>query len=163
MATVRTSGRRRMYVYGNTVTKPEPGYRELPRRGKTSAQVQKNRRRVRQLNAAYVLFLFIATVAAVIVCVHYLQLKAEMSQHSRNITTLQEELVELTEKNDTAYNAATDTVNRDELEQRAVQLGMTYPTDGQVIKYSSPDSDYVKQYDDIPKSGALAQSADVSK
>ena len=160
-----TDRRRQLYVYGNAVPKPEfvpERQQEVPgRQRKTSAQVKKNRNRARQINPAYVMFLAVATVIAVVVCIHYLQLRAELTQHSRQITALQEELNDLTEKNDTAYSAAEDSVNLEELEEKARELGMGRPDE--VINYESPDSDYVKQYESIPKSGVLAQSADVSE
>ena len=116
-----TDRRRQLYVYGNAVPKPEfvpERQQEVPgRQRKTSAQVKKNRNRARQINPAYVMFLAVATVIAVVVCIHYLQLRAELTQHSRQITALQEELNDLTEKNDTAYSAAEDSVNLEELEE----------------------------------------------
>lgn len=162
----RDMGRRRqLYVYGNAVPQPEfvPERRqEVPeRQRRTSAQVRKNRNRARQINPAYVMFLAVATVIAVLMCIYYLQLQAEATQHSRRITALQEELNDLKEKNDTAYNAAEDSVNLEDLENKARELGMARPDE--IIHYESPDSDYVKQYENIPKSGVLAQSADVSE
>ena len=158
---------RQMYVYGNTVRQPEfvPERRERTRQPqKVSRQVRKNRNRAAQLNAAYVMFLAIAAVIAVFVCIQYLQLKAEIQQRSENITVLQEELADITEQNNTAYNAAVDSVNIEEIREKALgELGMVYPAVGQVIEYESPDSDYVRQYEDIPDSGVLAQSTDVSE
>ena len=41
------------------------------------------------------------------------------------------------------------------------EMGMVYESQGKVIHYQSPTSDYVKQYDNIPEDGVLAQSKDV--
>ena len=83
---------------------------------------------------------------------------------SENITALQQELTDLTEANDTAYNAATDSVNLEEVRSKAMnELGMVYAAQGTVIEYDSPTSDYVKQYSDIPKDGVLAQSKNVKR
>ena len=38
------------------------------------------------------------------------------------------------------------------------QLGMTYATPDQIMEYDNPASDYVKQYENIPENGVLAQS-----
>lgn len=164
----RTTEYRQMYVYGNTVRQPEamPKRREEIRQPKrrVSSQVRKNRNRARQISPAYVMFFAVAAICAVFVCVQYLQLKAELQTRSENITALQEELSSLTEENDTAYHAAENSVNIQELRDKAInELGMVAPSAGQVIEYESPTSDYVKQYGNIPKSGAIAQSADVSK
>ena len=132
-------GSRQAYMYGNIVTKPE----YEPRRRKSSAkpkkkvsrQVQKNRNRALHMNAAYVIFLAVAA------------------------TALQEELADLKEENTTKYNAVVDSVNLDEIRERAInQLGMTYAAADQIVEYDNPASDYVKQYENIPENGVLAQS-----
>jgi hypothetical protein len=38
------------------------------------------------------------------------------------------------------------------------QLGMTYAAADQIVEYDNPASDYVKQYENIPENGVLAQS-----
>ena len=79
-------------------------------------------------------------------------------------TALQKELSNLTEANDTAYNAAADSVNLQEIRDKAMnELGMVYAANGNVVEYDSPTSDYVKQYNEIPSDGILAKSKDVSK
>lgn len=151
------------YMYGNVVTKPE----YTPKKKKTSAkpkkkvsrQVQKNRKRALHMNAAYVLFLTIAATIVLLLCVNYVRLQSEMIKHSKNVTALQEELANMKEENTTKYNAVVDSVNLDEVRERAInELGMTYATPEQIVEYDNPASDYVKQYENIPKSGVLAQS-----
>ena len=52
-----------------------------------------------------------------------------------------------------------DSVNLDEIREKAInQLGMTYATPDQIVEYDNPASDYVKQYENIPGKGVLAQS-----
>ena len=156
-----------LYVYGNTVRQPEyiPERRKETRRPKkVSRQSRKNRSRAMQLDAAYVVFLSVAAVIAVVMCIHFLQLKSEIQMRSEHITELQEDLADLTERNNTAYNAAVDSINIEEIQKTAVnEMGMVYPVAGQVIEYESPDRDYVRQYEDIPENGALAQSTDVTE
>ena len=72
---------------------------------------------------------------------------------------LKEELADLKEENTTKYNAVVDSVNLDEIRERAInQLGMTYAAADQIVEYDNPASDYVKQYENIPENGVLAQS-----
>lgn len=86
-----------------------------------------------------------------------------MVSRSENISALQEELADLTEQNDTAYNAAADSVNLEKIRDKAMnEMGMVYASQGNVIEYESPTSDYVKQYSDIPSDGVLARSKDVT-
>ena len=153
---------RQAYVYGNVVTKPayEPKrqYEEPKRVKRTSSQVRRNRKKALHMSPGYVMFLTMAAVIALVVCINYVQLQARITSSSKNITMMQEELAELREENSTRYNAVMDSVNLEEVRKKADKLGMVYATSDQIIGYESPSADYVKQYEDIPESGALAQS-----
>lgn len=158
---------RQMYVYGNVVPKPvyEEPVRHAPRprrRKKVSAQVKQNRRQAMGMSRAYVVFLTFAAVLMLVVCVNYVQLRSELTSRSKNITALQEKLVALNEENTTKYNSIMDAVNLEEVREKALdELGMVYASDSQVIEYDNPTGDYIKQYDQIPEEGVLANSADV--
>lgn len=164
-----TSGAHQMYVYGNAVPKPayEPQRRvEKPERPsqpkKVSRQVRQNRRQAMGISKAYVVFLAVAAVLALVVCVNYVQLRSELISHSKNITALQEELASLNEENTTKYNVIMDSVNLEEVREKAMnELGMVYATESQVIEYDNPTGDYIKQYEQIPEEGILTSSADV--
>lgn len=151
-----------MYVYGNVAALPEavPEYREKsPARPKASRQVRKNRRMALHMNSAYVIFLSVAAVMAVIVCVNYVKLQSRITGYSKNITAMQAELANMREENNARYNAVMDSVNLDEIRDRAQnQLGMVYASPEQIIKYDDPAADYVKQYEDIPEDGVIARS-----
>ena len=151
------------YMYGKVVAKPEyepkKNRSSVKRRKKVSRQVQKNRNRALHMNAAYVVFLTIAATIVLLLCVNYVRLQSELTKHSKNVTALQEELADLKEENTTKYNAVVDSVNLDEIREKAInQLGMTYATPDQIVEYDNPASDYVKQYENIPENGVLAQS-----
>lgn len=150
------------YVYGNVVTKPvyEPRRRteEPERRRKASRQVRKNRRKALHMSPGYVLFLAAAAIIALVICVNYVKLQARITSSSKNITALQEELAQKKEENNTRYNSVMDSVNMEEIREKATKLGMVYASGDQVIEYKSPSADYVKQYESIPEDGVLAQS-----
>ena len=114
------SNANQMYVYGNTVAKPayEPQRREAerPRRTRTSKQVSKNQRKALHMNRAYVVFLAVAAIAMLIVCVNYIQLRSTITSRSANITALQAELASLKEDNNTKYNVVMDSVNLDRIQ-----------------------------------------------
>lgn len=162
---------RSMYIYGNTVRQAEvmPRRREeqeMPprRKKKVSRQIQKNRNRALHVNSAYVVFITFAAVVLLAVCVWYLQLRAEITSRAENITSMQRELAEAKEENQARYNAVVDSVNLEEVRDRAMKdLGMVYASSDQIVGYQNPVSDYVKQIQDIPKSGILAQSDKVGK
>jgi len=165
----RNSASAQMYVYGNVVTKPayEPRRHEKsPERPvkRTSRQVRRNRRQALHMSSAYVVFLTIAALMALIVCVNYVQLQSRITSRSKNITAMQEELADMKEENNTKYNAIMDSVNLDEIRDKAqTDLGMVYASPQQVVEYDNPATDYVKQYESIPEDGVLAQSDKNSK
>ena len=146
----RTVTSRGMYIYGNTVRQAEV----MPQR-------QEEPRKAMRMNPAYVMFLSIAAVAALVVCVWYLQVRAELTSRTEHITELQQELADAKEENTTRYNVVMDSVNLEEVRDRAINdLGMGYATSDQIIEYQNPVNDYVKQYESIPKSGVLGQTTD---
>ncbi|HJD34008.1 MAG TPA: hypothetical protein H9911_05630 [Candidatus Mediterraneibacter tabaqchaliae] len=173
----RTTGRRgnnrgQFYVYGNAVRQAEPFPKRMPeahpeqtgQHRQMSRQVAKNRHRAKSISPAYAVFLAAAAVCAVLVCMVYLSLQSEVVSRSENVAAMQEELAELTEANDTAYNAAVDSVNLVTVRDRAMnELGMVPESEGSVVEYDRPAGEYVKQYSDIPESGVLAKSDDASK
>ena len=114
--------------------------------------MQKNRNRALHMNAAYVIFLAVAATVVLLLCVNYVRLQSELTRRSKHVTALQEELADLKEENTTKYNAVVDSVNLDEIRERAInQLGMTYAAADQIVEYDNPASDYVKQYENIPE------------
>ena len=91
---------------------------------------------------------------------NYVQLQSKITSRSKNITALQEELADMKEENNTRYNSVMDSVNLEEIRDRAQNdLGMVYASSEQVVEYTSPSADYVKQYENIPEDGVLAQSS----
>lgn len=167
--TARTGRRRtdkaagQTYVYGNVAAKPSYApaeYEEERRRRKrASRQVRKNRRKAFHMNSGYVAFLAFAAVLGLILCVNYVKLQSKITSRSENITKLQAELTDMKEENNTRYNFVMDAVNLEEIREKAQgTLGMVYASEDQVIEYTSPSADYVKQYESIPEDGVLAQS-----
>lgn len=148
------------YVYGNTVPKPvqEPERRRR-RTQKVSRQVRNNQKRALRVSAGYVVFLTVAALLALVVCVGYVRLQAKITDTSKNLTAMQEELANLREENDTRYNTVMDSVNVEEIKEKAQKdLGMVYAAPDQVVEYESPSADYIKQYENIPEDGVLARS-----
>ena len=64
---------------------------------------------------------------------------------------LEARLTQLTVKNDEIKMEIDGSIDYDELLRIAVEeLGMAYPVRGQIVEYESSESEYVKQYKDIP-------------
>lgn len=165
----RTNRQGQPYIYGNAVPKTEVNPKRIPRENpnpqvKTRRQARRKQKKAYGISPAYTAFLAAAAVVAVIICVGYLCLQADIINRSERITALQEELADLNEQNTTAYNAAESSVNLETVRARAVgEMGMVYAAYGNVVEYDSPAKDTVVQYSDIPENGILAQSQNVSR
>lgn len=149
------------YVYGNTVRKEPKTIPTNPVREKkeVSQRVQQNRNKALHMSKGYVVFLAVAAFVALFACVKYLQLQSEVTNRSKNITALQKELANANEANTTRYNAIVNSMNLEEIRDKATnELGMVYATEDQIVEYKNPTSNVVTQYADIPKSGVVASS-----
>jgi len=115
------------------------------------ADVARNRERALRMNMGYVLFLTLAAALTVMVCIDYLKLQAVSTQLRKQVTGLETTLADAQLENETKYNQVISNVDLEEVRERAInELGMAYPTEGQIITYESADRDYVRQYQEIP-------------
>ena len=76
-----------------------------------SQRVRTNRTKALHMNRGYVAFLAVAAFVALFACMQYLQLQSEITNRSKNITSLQQELVDAKEANTTKYNAVMNSMN----------------------------------------------------
>ncbi len=112
---------------------------------------QKQIRRNNKINLMYTLV--VATVASVVffICYQYLNVQATAKVNSDKIIELKSTLNSLKNDNDALEADINASIDYDALYDTAVNdLGMVYPGKGQVITYDSKESEYVKQYKDVP-------------
>lgn len=155
---------RQTYVNGTAVRKLQVV--ENPRRNTRERKPQRprvhhyRRERVRYLSIGYSLFLTVASVVALWVCAGYLKLQADNSARMKNIAALEAQLSELKAENDDEYNRTTSSVDLEQVRETAInELGMVYAEADQVILYDSQGSDYVRQYEEIPKEESILKGA----
>lgn len=160
------------YVDGNTVRKLEPApyeketktreqlrrEREEKRRREVKARNQeiavRNRARVLKIDLKYTLFLGIAVVATLFMCIYYLSLQSQLTAKNKTISSLKSELTTLTDANQATQERLNNAIDLEKVFNMATnELGMGYPSKNQIIYYSGSSDDYVKQYKDIPQSG----------
>lgn len=138
------------YAEGNTLRTMD-----LPvsSQGRTlSEQTSRNRERTLQMNLGYVLFLTIAAVLTVMVCVNYLKLQSSCTALQKESTRMESSLNALRLENDREYNRIMSSVNLEEIKQTAIdKLGMVYIKADQIETYDASGSDYVRQYMDVPE------------
>lgn len=119
---------------------------------KLSQAVKANREKAKQISFGYMLFLAMATVALVVVCVSYLKLHADIAETKSNINTISTSIDTLTAQNDSldySINSYTD-INYI-IKVATEELGMVQASKGQVSYYTSTESEYMKQFADVPE------------
>ena len=145
------------YIQGNTVRKPQHTMvpertREEELRPSVSRNTRKNRERALQINMGYVIFLLAAAAITLFVCVRFLKLQAESTSYRNSVSVLESQLSSLKMENDTSYESVVSSVDLKKVKDIAInELGMVYADKGQIITYDSQDSDYVRQYEEVPK------------
>lgn len=123
-----------------------------------SPHVKRNQRRAMKLGVGYISFFAGAVAVALFVCFQYLGIQADLDQKTRQIENLRTEITNLKEKNTSEYNFIANSVNLDEIRDRAEELGMVYADDSQIVKYQSAGDQEIKQYASIPKDGSVADN-----
>lgn len=143
-----------IYVDGNTVRKPveteRPKERQTERR--VSRQASQNRHKALQMSRGYVLFLSLVSVATLLVCVHFIQLRSTVTSQLKEVASLETQLNQLVAENDALYDKTVSDIDLDHVKTVAIEkLGMSYAAEDQIIWYSSNTTNsYVRQYQDVP-------------
>jgi cell division protein FtsL len=147
------------YIDGSVVRRLEPERTvEIPlpeqkeERKPLSREARRNQERAMRMSAPFVCFLAFACVALVAICIQYLQVQSSITTRIHNIENLTEELSELKADNKNIETKISLYTDLDHIYQVATEeLGMVYPSKDQVIVYDRTESEYVRQYENIPK------------
>ncbi len=142
------------YIQGNTVRKlnVQETAEELPKK-KLSHAARKNRDKAVYMNMGYVVFLSVALVMAGTILIGYIKLQYEITSSVKNISKLESQLNNMKLDNDEEYNRVLASVDLEEIKKIAMnELGMKYANKGQIVVVDGEESDYVRQYTDLPKS-----------
>ncbi|MDE7328043.1 MAG: hypothetical protein K2N63_17480 [Lachnospiraceae bacterium] len=90
-----------------------------------------------------------------LLCVRYLDLKAESTRLDKTVASLKDELSVLVDTNAGKEQALVENIDLDAIYQTAVgEYGMVFPNKNTVIYYDPADLSYVRQYADIPEAAA---------
>lgn len=156
-------------IYGNNVRKldeeeivhiPEPKEsqtpvvkNEQPKKKRMSRYVKRNREKAMEFNASYTVVLTVALVSVVVICVVYLTGQNKLNTQINLITSKQKELATMVNENHAKKANLEKSIDLEEIRDFAINsLGLQEPTQDQVIYYDGVNSDYVKQYEQIPGS-----------
>ncbi len=143
------------YIHGSAAPKLEakPERERRTRREQSqSATVRRNQERALQMNIPYVLLLMAAAICTLYLCVSYLQLQSSISTRLRNIESLESTVEQLRSDNDALETRINTSVDLDYVYKVATEeLDMVYANKNQVRLYNRSESEYVRQYEDIPE------------
>lgn len=155
MPTARTE-----YVTGSTARKiavpqQEEVRRERERRQRSlnhTVTVRRNQEKALQMDLPYVVILTVAAICALYLCVSYLQLQSSIAARIKNIEKLEKQVEVLKADNDALQTRINTSVDLDYVFKVATEeLGMVYANKQQVRLYNKTESEYVRQYEDIPE------------
>lgn len=126
--------------------------RQKEKKKELSQTARRNREKASQMSLGYVLFLAAATVAVAVVCFNYLKLHADISDTNSNITELTSSIDTLTAQNDALDYSVNSYTDVNYIIKTAVEeLGMVQASKDQISYYKSTESEYMKQFTDIPE------------
>lgn len=159
MAQTRRSHHTKSYVEGNTVRKLEPVQVPVRReqttekvRKKADHRVKRNQEKALQMDLPFVIALTMASICTLYLCVNYLHVQSSIATRIHNIERYEKELEVLKAENDALETSIVTYVDLDYVYKVATEeLGMVHADRDQVITYNKTESEYVRQYDDIPK------------
>ena len=136
---------------------PERTYRKAkPQRAaaepRLSREAQQNRSKAMRMNRRFVLFIAGVSVAVLFFCIHYLRLKSDYTNQVSAVASLESELAQLKEDNDSYYSEVTSDADLEKIKKIAMgRLGMKNPTEEQTMTYSIEKGSYVRQYQEVPE------------
>lgn len=153
------------YTDGNTVRKVkqagkgQSGSREAAQRKKQAEDhlrrshiVRRNREKALQMDAPYVMALTLAAIITLAICMQYLALRSSITSRLGNIEKLEREVEALRAENDALETSINTYVDLDYIYDVATkELGMVYANKDQILLYDKTESEYVRQYEDIPE------------
>ncbi|MEF9954794.1 MAG: cell division protein FtsL [Clostridium sp.] len=147
-----------VYTDGNTVRKlnrTEPQIRPervVQAEYERSRMVRRNQEKALHMDGAYVFALTIAAVITLLLCSNYLYMQSSITTRINNIETLELQLENLRSGNDALQTRLDTYVDLDHVYQVATEeLNMVYANKDQILLYDKSESEYVRQYEDIPK------------
>lgn len=114
--------------------------------------MRRNQEKALQVDLPYVLMLTVAVVCVLFICVNYLHGHASINGRIHHIEVLEAQLEELKAENDALETRINTSIDLDRIYRVATEeLGMVYADRDQVLLYNKTESEYVRQYEDIPK------------
>ena len=139
------------YIHGTGAEKLAPSEREerlqrkrrqdVGRSVKRQHRIRRNQERAMYMDLPYVIMLTLASICTLYLCVNYLHLQAREEKREKMRT-----------ENDALETSINTSIDLNEIYEIATkELGMVYAKKDQVLLYDKTESEYVRQYEDIPE------------
>lgn len=146
-----------LYIRDNVVRKPR--FEENPEieyghsnQGQINKERHNNREFAQAMNRRYICFLLLCAVLVFASAAFYLSQISIASAAKKEMQQLEAQLADLKSENNEKQSRMNADVNADELKRIAMEeLGMVYAGKQQIVPYDYQESDYVRQYESIPK------------
>lgn len=154
MAMERDKKRRRQaeYVVGNTAKQLYAQEHEYFQSESHAAAPGRGRAQALPMELPFVIMLTIAAICTLYLCVSYLQLQSAITARLDCIEDLEERIETLKADNDALETRINTSVDLDYVYKVATEeLSMVYANKNQVRLYNKTESEYVRQYEDIPE------------
>ena len=150
------------YVQGSAAPKlrPQSAPKQETRQGKSSGsqsvrsnhRIRRNQERAMYMDLPYVIMLTIASVFTLYLCINYLHVQSSITARMHHIEQMEAELEQLRAENDALETSINTSIDLNKIYEIATQeLGMVYAKKDQVLLYDKTESEYVRQYEDIPE------------
>ena len=149
------------YIHGSAAPKPEQDWREeqLRRRQqdigknvKKHHRIRRNQERAMYMDLPYVIILTLASICTLYLCVNYLHIQSAITARMHYIEAMEEKLEKMRTENDALETSINTSIDLNEIYEIATkELGMVYAKKDQVLLYDKTESEYVRQYEDIPE------------
>lgn len=160
---------RMTYIEGNAVRRmdamPDDWEREQKQRREREKREVEERQRARRrraiarrnqdkaliMNRSYVFFLTMAAIVTCITAGFYIKLQSDITIRLGNIAKLETAVNQLKADNDATSKRLATAVKLEDVKSQAIDvLGMTYPSEDQIVYYEIDHADFMSQYSEIP-------------
>ena len=103
------------------------------------------------MSRRYVVFLTMAVIVFGVFAGSYIKVQSDMTARMKKIAAIESQIADLKADNDEAYKRINNSIDLDEVRNRAMNdLGMSYAKESQIVYYSVGDDDYMNQFSEIP-------------
>lgn len=137
--------RKNYYVEGNIVKK----VREKENKNLRLVKVKKTKKRGMSVFSFLSLLVFFSMLSYM--AFNFLNAETSMQKNLASIEALERELKLISTNNEILNSKIEASIDLDEIKEVAInKLGMVYANKDQIIRYKKTESEYVRQYEDIP-------------